>query len=90
MLIVSTTCCSTLVACLLLFVLRVVSTCVLICLVLLMDGFSSLIFIYRVFLLTCGIIDEAQNEKITNDNSHCHLLFTSSSMFLTQGRKVGC
>ncbi len=28
-----------------------VSTCVLICLVLLMDGFSCLIFIYRVFLL---------------------------------------
>jgi hypothetical protein len=32
--------------CLLLFFLWVVSTCVLFCLVLLMDGFSSLIFIY--------------------------------------------
>ncbi len=78
MLIVSTTCCSTLVACLLLFLLRIVSTCVLICLVLLMDGFPSLIFIYMVFLLTCGgMIDEAQNDKITNDNSHCHLLVGS-------------
>ncbi len=37
--------------CLLLFFLWVVSTCVLICLVLLMDGFPSLILIYRVFLL---------------------------------------
>jgi hypothetical protein len=37
--------------CLLLFFLWVVSTCVLICLVLLMDGFPSLIFIYRVLLL---------------------------------------
>ncbi len=37
--------------CLLLFFLWVVSTCVLICLVLLMDGFPSLIFISRVFLL---------------------------------------
>ncbi len=36
--------------CLLLFFLWVVSTCVLICLVLLMDGFPSLIFIYRIFL----------------------------------------
>jgi hypothetical protein len=40
--------------CLLLFSLWVVSTCILICLVLLLDGFSSLIFIiYRVFLLLC-------------------------------------
>jgi hypothetical protein len=75
MLIVSTICCSTLVACLLLFLLQLVSTCVLIFLVRLMDGFSSLIFIYRFFLLSCGMIDEAQNEKITNDNSDCHLLF---------------
>ncbi len=37
--------------CLLLFSLWVVSTCVLICLVLLLDGLSSLILIYRVFLL---------------------------------------
>jgi len=37
--------------CLLLFFLWVVSTCVLICLVLLMDGFPSLIWIYKVFLL---------------------------------------
>jgi hypothetical protein len=36
---------------LLLFFLWVVSTCVFICLVLLMHGFPSLIFIYRVFLL---------------------------------------
>jgi hypothetical protein len=36
---------------LLLFFLWVVFTCVLICLVLLMDGFTSLIFIYRIFLL---------------------------------------
>ncbi len=36
------------------FSLWVVSTCVLICLRLLMDGFSSLIFIYRFFLLTSG------------------------------------
>ncbi len=78
MLIVSTTCCSTLVACLLLFLLRIVSTCVLTCLVLLMDGFPSLIFIYSVFLLSCGgMIDEAQNDKIGNDNSHCHLLVGS-------------
>jgi len=35
--------------CCFLFFLWVVSTCVLICLVLLMDGFLSLIFIYRVF-----------------------------------------
>ncbi len=33
------------------FFLWVVFTCVLICLVLLIDGFSSLIFIYKVFLL---------------------------------------
>jgi hypothetical protein len=32
------------------FFLQVVSTCVLFCLVLLLDGFSSLIFIYKVFL----------------------------------------
>ncbi len=37
--------------CLLLFFLWVVSTCAFDCLVLLMDGFQSLIFIYRVFLL---------------------------------------
>ncbi len=36
--------------CLLLFFLWVVTSCVLICLVLLMDGFPSLIFIYRAFL----------------------------------------
>jgi hypothetical protein len=36
---------------LLLFFLWVVSTCVLFCLVLLMNGFPSLIFIYKVFLL---------------------------------------
>jgi hypothetical protein len=36
--------------CLLLFFLWVVSTCVLICLVLLMDGFPSFFFIYWVFL----------------------------------------
>jgi hypothetical protein len=36
-----------------LFFLWVVSTCVLFCLVLLMDGFPSLIFIYKIFLL-CG------------------------------------
>jgi hypothetical protein len=36
--------------CLLLFFLWVVSTCVLICLVLLMDGFPCLINIYWVFL----------------------------------------
>jgi hypothetical protein len=35
--------------CLLLFFLWVVSTCVLICLVVLVDGFPSLIFIYKVF-----------------------------------------
>ncbi len=34
-----------------LFFLLVVSTCVLICLLLLLDGFLSLIFNYRVFLL---------------------------------------
>jgi hypothetical protein len=33
-----------------LFFLQVVSTCVLFCLVLLLDGFSSLIFMYKVFL----------------------------------------
>jgi hypothetical protein len=38
--------------CLLLFYLWVMSTCVLICLVLLMDGFPSLNFIYRAFLRT--------------------------------------
>ncbi len=38
--------------CLLLFFLLVVSACVvLICLVLLLDGFPSLVFNYRVFLL---------------------------------------
>ncbi len=37
--------------CLLLFFLLVVSTCVLICLVPLLDGFTSFIFNYRVFLL---------------------------------------
>jgi hypothetical protein len=40
--------------CLLLFFLWVVSTCVLICLVLLMDGFLSLIFIPMVFLHVSG------------------------------------
>ncbi len=35
--------------CLLLFFLWIVSTCVFICLVLLMDGFPSLIFIHGVF-----------------------------------------
>jgi hypothetical protein len=39
--------------CLVLFFLWVMSTCVLFCLVLLMDGFPSLIFIYNFFLL-CG------------------------------------
>jgi hypothetical protein len=39
-----------LVDCLFLFFLEVVSTCVLFFLVLLLDGFSSLIFIYKVFL----------------------------------------
>jgi len=29
------------------------STCVLICLVLLIDGFTSLIFIYKVFIIIC-------------------------------------
>ncbi len=37
--------------CLFLLFLWVASTCVLICLVPLLDGLSSLIFIYRVFLL---------------------------------------
>ncbi len=36
--------------CLLLFFLWVVFACVLICLVLLLDGFRSLIFLYRVIL----------------------------------------
>jgi hypothetical protein len=35
--------------CFFLFFLQVVSTCILFCLVLLLDGFSSLIFIYKVF-----------------------------------------
>jgi hypothetical protein len=36
--------------CLLFFFLYKLCVCVLICLVLLMDGFPSLIFIYRVFI----------------------------------------
>jgi hypothetical protein len=43
--------------CSLLFFIWVVFTCVRICLVLLMDGFPSLIFIYQVFLslFTCSV-----------------------------------
>jgi hypothetical protein len=44
-----------LVDCLLLFFLWVGSIYVLYCLVLLMDGFSSLIFMYRVFLCLEGM-----------------------------------
>jgi hypothetical protein len=56
--------------CLLLFFLWVVSTCVLICLILLMDGLPSLIFIYSVcpswerFLLMIATTRCPQNKKI--------------------------
>jgi hypothetical protein len=48
-----------------------VSTCVLFCLVLLMDGFPSLILIYMVFLLLLEacydlVIDEPPTELMSN------------------------
>jgi hypothetical protein len=58
--------------CLLLFFLWVVSTtCVLFCLILLRDGFPSLIYIYSVFLLLLEawydlVIDEPPTEMMSN------------------------
>jgi hypothetical protein len=58
----------TFVDCLLLFFLWIVSTCVLICLVLLLDGFPSLILIHGVFLhFTLGVKAEIERKK----NSSC-------------------
>ncbi len=52
--------------CLFLFFLWVVFTCVLICLVLLLDGFLSLIFIYRVFFFNVHKSGDLPLEDVKN------------------------
>jgi hypothetical protein len=47
------------------------STCVLICLVLLIDGFTSLIFIYKVFIIICLTGREVLSRYLQRKKNPC-------------------